>query len=238
MVHRFHRRSQLRDLSLRGQQLLDGFCSKGAEVVLLALDFEGGNDGIQSIRECGVASFSDGEEAITNVEFATKLHTRKIRFGETVLCDPCLLKDRLIDAIFAVQRRYQARDILLVGHGIIAEMMILEALRVEISDLPIGGIVDIWALAQQVLGVQRSLGDLLSVLRIPMQKEALHCAANDAHFTMQLLLALLSTRYEECSGRWNDIITRPLPSPKYEREEQEDWSEDIEDVLDSLSLCG
>lgn len=74
----------------------------------------------------------------------------------------------------------------------------LELLQIELSHLSLYAIIHTLELAQDMFETMFSLGDLVAALD---QKEAFRCAANDAHFTMQALLAMWSRKDDECRSR-------------------------------------
>lgn len=82
-----------------------------------------------------------------------------------------------------------SRSFVLVGHDIRHDLRALEALGADFQDHIIGVLDTSW-IAHEVLPFYAgSLGDLLAELECPFDK--LHCAGNDAHFTLRALLLLV-----------------------------------------------
>lgn len=109
------------------------------------------------------------------------------------------------------------RPIVLVGHGVYAEVGILMALGFEFS-ARIVGIIDTFDVAGEVFGVWRKgLKDLLLSLEIPFHK--LHNAGNDAHFTLRAALLLASRGCAEQDHATlsilKEIATIPLSYPPF-----------------------
>jgi hypothetical protein len=77
----------------------------------------------------------------------------------------------------------------------------MDDLGISLEALPITGLIDTCYLAVDVLGFSGSLEHLLTALRIPSGMDLLHCAGNDAHYTLQAMLALLDHQYNDKSGR-------------------------------------
>ena len=228
------------DLRHRGKKALDLLKCSDDEggIVLLAIDFEGGNDGPDSITECGLASFSGTEFSITTTEFAVKRHPRKSRFSEPVLTNSSLLRGQITRTVERLHERYKSNHIVLVGQSIFNEIRILGSLDIEMEDLPIYGLLDTHNLAWEILGAGLSLGKLLTALRIPSCPEAFHCAGNDAHFTLQALLGSLSLQDDRYAGRWDHITKKSLPQPQcWHEEEGADWDAHLSGAIETLHFA-
>lgn len=232
---RLLRQMRYDDFKQEGQRALARFKDAASkdDTVLLAIDFEGGNDGAESVHECGMASFSNTDASITTTEFALRGHPRKSRYCEPSQTSSVLLRGQILDTIRSLREKHKNSDIVLVGHSIHNEIRILASLDIEVEDLPICGILDTADISLEILGRSYSLGHLLAVLDIPSCPEAFHCAGNDAHFTLQALLGLMSLQ-DENDGRWDHITKTPLPQPQHWREGNTDWETHLCDTLDIL----
>lgn len=85
-----------------------------------------------------------------------------------------------------------------MGHGIKTETRCLEELGLSLDTSPTFiGIVDTCLFASRVIKQRLSLGQLIDLVGIPLYRNAfggadhLHCAGNDANYTLRALLALL-----------------------------------------------
>lgn len=102
-----------------------------------------------------------------------------------------------------------ARKVVLVGHSIWSDIKTMEELGISIQDFPnVIGVVDTLSLAWETLGQGPSLGRALLLMNIPFIESALHCAGNDAYYTMQLLAALLHAQYESSPDVSSDFLAR------------------------------
>ena len=96
--------------------------------------------------------------------------------------------------------------------------------------LPITGIIDTTSLATEVLGSSSSLNSLVNAFRIPLRPHLLHCAGNDAHCTLQALLALLQAQYGDKPGQL-ERLARPdtsLQPCSFRAKSKDDWAEHLE----------
>lgn len=83
----------------------------------------------------------------------------------------------------------------------------MEAFGVHIEHLPVSRILDTQQLAKEHRGKDLSLKSLLRTLGIDWPHNALHCAGNDAYFTMRAMLCMLEKRHEACCGGFCCIAT-------------------------------
>jgi hypothetical protein len=99
----------------------------------------------------------------------------------------------------------ESRDVILVGHSLHTELLMLEALHIS---LPFTCGVDTQWIAKEAIPElihPPSLSYLGNMLSIPMN--FLHCAGNDAHFTLVALLGLACFRSdpESNSESWRKV---------------------------------
>ncbi|KAL7942489.1 hypothetical protein V8C42DRAFT_146179 [Trichoderma barbatum] len=196
-------------ISRRGLHILYeilGLCTHSLEspglsdAVIIAIDFEnifGIKTGFSHEVNCQVGlalldtkhfRCSSPDTLISTFNFAagsssyiTKA-TNKFLFGETVPINPFDLVNSIKSCI------PKDRNIVLVGHGLRNELHAMEALGFQFqTSVPLG--LDTLRLANEFYEIWAgSLGDLLSSLQCPYDK--LHCAGNDANFTLRALLLL------------------------------------------------
>ena len=104
-----------------------------------------------------------------------------------------------------------ARNIVLVGHHVTRDLQALQLLKFDFC--AVNAILDTLWIAHEVLRCTGSLRDLLVKLECPFDK--LHCAGNDAHFTLRLLLLLaaasISNHQSQLKINLNSIGHAPLP---------------------------
>lgn len=93
------------------------------------------------------------------------------------------------------------RPVILVGHGVAQEILCLEELSLPLDALPtVVGTVDTNHFASKVISQRLSLERLIDFVGIPLHRSAyggadyLHCAGNDANYTLRALLALLEIK--------------------------------------------
>lgn len=146
----------------------------------------------------------------------------KFLFGETTICRP----GNFLDALFALLPT--DRSIVLVVHTVYTERATLKRLGFGMDHPRIAGVVDIWPLSGDVFHTSRGLGSLQQImteLGISWKEGSLHCAGNDAYYTMQSALLLAARGYQEqcpCPGRMDlkilgalyQAATADTPSPR------------------------
>ena len=126
--------------------------------------------------------------------------SRKVRFGSTVSIDR---KDMLAHIQSLIP---PSRDIILVGHGMHNELVALRALHFNFSKVK--AILDTQIIAKDILPPLGSLKSVLTRFGIPFCN--LHCAGNDAYFTMRLLLHMASNIGTICHRSIHREILRSI----------------------------
>jgi DNA polymerase III alpha subunit (gram-positive type) len=87
------------------------------------------------------------------------------------------------------------RNVIFVGHGMFNDLQALHRLGIRFP-IHLSAILDTLHIAREVLGYcVGSLGKLLNKVGCPHQ--GLHCAGNDAHFTLEALLLLAAKGLEK-----------------------------------------
>ncbi|KAK4890559.1 hypothetical protein LTR27_010721 [Elasticomyces elasticus] len=235
------------------EALAAGEMRANADFVFVSIDFEGGLQNRAGITEFGVAKL-DTRDIVCNALDAyssastisghnyllAKCRKQRCMFGNTTRID----KPQLAATIKAelnipdgsgVQLEAQRR-IVLVGHGLHNERLILETHGVKLGDLPaVIGILD-----TSQYGMGGSLETLLDCLSLPLPRnrngraDSLHCAGNDAHYTLRALLALLYLQHEGSVRSAGDVeildqlARAPLPlRMAWNKIEVEDEEEDL-----------
>ena len=166
--------------------------------IFVSIDFEGtvihkgATEFGVAILNAGHALFSDEKRSINCVNYKVKNRGKpSFMFGDTIRILPEVLSRTIIENLNELNRDNTQRKIILIGHGIHNELRILDDLGVSLEELPVTGIVDTCDLACDVLGTKARLEQLLVLLSIPARFDLLHCAGNDAYYTLQCFLALL-----------------------------------------------
>lgn len=87
-----------------------------------------------------------------------------------------------------------------------------------------------------MLGLDLSLKSLAGLLRIPSDEGAFHCAGNDAHYTMRVLLALVQLRCSDPHGMLEKLVRGALPERLVNagKEVVNDWEVHLDDGMGSL----
>lgn len=180
-----------------------------SDVVLIAIDFEGINtiqSGFAQKKDCQVGlAILDMKEIhevspdklISTYNFATgspsylKKASEKFIFGDTIAIRPSDIVDRIQSLIPL------GRNIVFVGHGIINDLSVLRALDFQ-SPALLSAVLDTFQVANEVFEFWAgSLSELLVLLGCSFNR--LHCAGNDANFTLKALLLLAARGYTD---RW------------------------------------
>lgn len=260
LEERMLRQARERPHRLRGQaaltRLMTALTDTGSrqrptddtDFVFVAIDFEGTTQQDRRINEFGAAKldtrflFPDDAEplCIETSHFAFAKHrTRKFRFGETLRTDQTQLRKTVLDTLNITDNEhsgpgnYSMRKILLVGHGISSEISFLDKLGLPIEAFPqITGIVDTLYLSDSAPHLDcASLKRLLHCLHIPIGEHSLHCAGNDANYTLRALLAYLN---KSCSGnaevrrndRLEELVKQTVPdAPSWSRPANDNWDD-------------
>ncbi|KAK5171512.1 uncharacterized protein LTR77_004657 [Saxophila tyrrhenica] len=216
--------------------------------LIVAIDFEGPTG---STKELGLSSFSTTQLFDTHNQAAPRLNIRDenfsiacgygrgFAFGTTTRITLEILP-RVLRNAFASYHDSCPDGIILVGHGLwSAEVGVLDTLGVPIESLPaVVGTID--TSRQLFDGTIQHLGGLLQANGIPYRPETLHCAGNDAHYTLRLVLLLvlwgLDPWHEREFGIFEvlqGLITRPLPiGTERGRQGEDDWWENMDGDLD------
>ncbi len=191
------------------------------------MDFEGDATQKSGLTEFGV-SLLDFPSFLTSTYNVHSDHrNKKCLFGPTVRTSLELLPRCVIDSFTPCE----GRDAILVCHAVPNEVFALDSLQIKIEELPITGIIDTLTLAKDVLGRGRSLEGLMTILGIETPRGSIHTAGNDAHYTLQVLLALLQRKYGKVLPCVEDIVRKALPpSPTSPRssESDADWEEHLD----------
>ncbi|KAK6498987.1 hypothetical protein TWF481_011558 [Arthrobotrys musiformis] len=203
--------------------------------MLVAVDFENPqqiieHDSLENVNsQIGFAIldtrdlFTSSIENISTYNFATgnskycERAFRQFLFGESI-------NEGKKSMLKKIQRIIpESRNITLVGHDITWDLRALSSLN---SGFQKCRFLDTQRIAGQILPLtdqskRYSLHHLLTRFDCPFDK--LHCAGNDANFTLRLLLLLaihsvknerLSTCQEEIVTKLQNIASAPLPPPK------------------------
>lgn len=159
---------------------------------------------------------SKSDEIISTFNFASgsqqycKKVSKKFLFGKSI----SIHQRDLLNSIQSLIPT--SRHIILVGHAVINELQVLKKLKLDF--LEVIAILDTQRIAHQVLPecspCGHGLGDLLDEFGCPYDK--LHCAGNDAHFTLRLLLLLAAKSLPASNDaqhlhRLKEIALTPLP---------------------------
>lgn len=199
----------VRKLSAFFDAFLDKPVTTAEEIdfILVGIDFEGRLD-IGKPTDIGIAMLDtrdllstqlpDSLEAlITSKSFAVGRHAqvsrvaRNFLFGETVMISSTEVGATIAEALRVVDThddRGELRKIILVAHGIHAEVSCLKHMGLKFEDIaPVVGRLDTQKLGP---GTGLPLYDLVEGLAIPMRRRTVHKGGNDAHLTMRALLNL------------------------------------------------
>lgn len=202
-----------------------------SDIVLIAIDFENINtikSGFSQKSNCqvGLAILDTKDihqvppgELISTYNIATGSPSylakvsRKFMFGETVTTRTSDIVDRILSLI------PPGRNVVFVGHGILNDIQALQALGFPFP-ARLSGTLDTSLVANEVFQFWAgSLADLLLALRCPFNR--LHCAGNDANFTLKALLLLVAEGFanqqqiedqeHEMLAILRQISTSPIP---------------------------
>jgi len=181
-----------------------------SDVVLVAIDFENINtikSGFAQKGDCqiGLAILDTKkinrmppDKLISTHNFATgspsylSKASKKFMFGETIAIGPPNIVNYIQSSIPS------ARNVVFVGHGIINDLQALQALDFEYPVL-LSSVLDTSYIANEVFQYwPGSLRDLLLSLGCSFNR--LHCAGNDANFTLRALLLLAACGFSKQQG--------------------------------------
>jgi hypothetical protein len=185
--------------------------------VLISIDVEGNNwDRRQGMRELGIATLDLRESCqgkycrpiiySTNYILNSSASRRKFLFNSSSQriagSDTAKVRDVISSNLFIpdpLTKGATYRRVILIGHGVATETRSLEELGLPLDAFPtVVGIVDTCTFATRVTKQHLSLEQLIDVVGIPLHRHVdfggavhLHCAGNDANYTLRALLALL-----------------------------------------------
>jgi len=184
--------------------------------VLICMDVEGNNWDSQGIRELGIATLDLREFCLekycrpiihsNNYILSSSASRRKFLFNSSSQridgSDMTKVRDVISSNLSIpdpLTKGATYRRIILVGHGVATETRCLEELGLPLDTFPaVVGVVDTCIFATRVTKQHPSLEQLIDVVGIPLHRNVdfggavhLHCAGNDANYTLRALLALL-----------------------------------------------
>ena len=152
-------------------------------------------------------------------------------FGNTPRLSPEIIGRTIVDLFDELHREDPRSEIILVSHGVTNEIRILDDVGVPFDALGVKGIIDIHYIAHDVLGFSTSLESLLKLLRIPVRPQLLHCAGNDAQYTLQSLLAFLQAQFHDSFGQLEELARQENPLQPCcfakKEEQEEDWPDHL-----------
>lgn len=243
------RKMRLHVYRLAGQGLCEAFMRSVAieqpayipNVVFVAIDFEGSTEvGGKGIGELGISTFQTKSvlsiPVIDAMHYSLRAHrNRKFCFGETVRTHGELLPG-IIHSFFAELCDRTHGQIVLVCHNLQSELRILDDLGVALEDLHITGVLDTYEVGRLAgVSVKGSLRDMLEERRIPWRQGSLHCAGNDACYTMKLVLGYLQEWFGDPFGRLKVLVGGTVPEHPHWKSRE--WQE-VADDGDLESLAG
>ncbi|SMR47169.1 unnamed protein product [Zymoseptoria tritici ST99CH_3D1] len=165
------------------------------DVVFIAIDFEGDVHDGKGVTELGLArlDMQHLEQGIRGSNIATAGRKRRnYLFDNYMRIDIAQLPKTIAESLSGDEQ------IVLVGHGIAAELLWMKKLGVPVEDLKsVVGMIDTTRLAREVSSRELSLQNVMNAVSIPYERNTFHCGGNDAFYTMQVFLALLIRRAEE-----------------------------------------
>lgn len=205
-----------------------------ADVVLVAIDFEN-TDGLRSTRfqksstrplrsQVGLAILDTKELQHGTPGEAIKTHsfpTGSFRYVQNVRKRFLLGKTTRIaplEIAYCIRSCIPSnRNVVIVGHGVANDLRVLQALNFHFDASPI--VLDTAQIAQRSFNLELSLSHLLPVLGSSFRE--LHCAGNDANFTLRALLLLavagctaeVQIQFQLQLDVLRQISTHPIPRP-------------------------
>jgi hypothetical protein len=161
-----------------------------------------------------------------------------------VISSNLLIPDPLTQGATTTYRR-----VILVGHGVANETRCLEELGLPLDAFPtctVVGTVDSCIFATRVTKQHLSLEQLIDVVGIPLYRSfgravRLHCAGNDANYTLRALLALLEIKTRDSDSALLEVLGRtarediPAAAPDLDRR-SESSSNDSDEGLAGTSF--
>ena len=104
----------------------------------------------------------------------------------------------------------RSRKLVLVGHDISHDLRALKHLNFDFQTSVVGILDILWIATRALATYPRGLGDILNEFECSFYK--LHCAGNDAHFTLRLLLLLAQNTTQEHAQSESRLATlREVP---------------------------
>ncbi|KAK0337995.1 hypothetical protein LTR91_013068 [Friedmanniomyces endolithicus] len=220
--------------------------SDKADFVFVSLDFEGDIHS-RGLTEFGYATLdtrdviADGPTIFGHHYALASNHKRGFLFGDVTRIDVPQLGATIREVCHVTDVDGTDRRVVLVGHGIHNELRNMAAHGVRLEDLPrVVGAIDTGELSKVVLGQASTLERLLTSLEIPLTRnrngfaDSLHCAGNDAHYTLRALLLLLYTQSSPTSGGSIDLLEQmaraPLPG-RAVATKNDDWDAHLDREL-------
>lgn len=202
--------------------------------VLVSMDVEGNNWDGQGLRELGIATLDLRELCqekccrpiihSTNYILSSSASRRKFLFNSSSQridgSDMAKLRDVISSNLSIpdpLTKGGTYRRVILAGHGVATETRCLEELGLPLDTFPaVVGIVDTCTFATRVTNQHLSLEQLIDVVGIPLHRNIdfggavhLHCAGNDANYTLRALLALLEIETRDSdSGLALEVLDR------------------------------
>jgi hypothetical protein len=184
--------------------------------VLISMDVEGNNWNRQGLRELGIATLDLREFCqkkyyrpiihSTNYILSSSASRRKFLFNSSSQridgSDMAKVRDVVSSNLSTpdpLTKGATYRRVIPVGHGVATETRYLEELCLPLDAFPtVVGVVDTCIFATRVTKQHLFLEQLIDVVGIPLHRSLhfggavhLHCAGNDANYTLRALLALL-----------------------------------------------
>lgn len=190
-------------------------------VDFVAIDFEGSMElGGKGIGELGIATFHTksllSSPKIDALHYSLQAHRdRKFCFARTVRTHAEHLPG-IIASFFADLLAMTRAQIVLVCHNLQSEFRILDDLGVFLEDLHVTGVLDTFEVARLAgLPAKGTLRDMLDERGIPWRSGSLHCAGNDACYTLKLVLGYLQTWFGDPLGRLDEVVRGVVPEPPH-----------------------
>ncbi|KAK5164644.1 uncharacterized protein LTR77_009850 [Saxophila tyrrhenica] len=232
----------------RGLQCLEDLASAlstglppSREYLLVSIDIEGNMTA--GINALGISSldtqqiFNDQERLTVHDEnYAFTSYRRHSLFSPTTRITTEMLPQVLYNLLNSHP------NIILVGHTLwTTEVCMMGRYGSAIESLPnVIGTVDVGLLLSPVAGLLK-LGKLILAHDLPFRPGSLHCAGNDAHYTLQLMLAVMLKKLDHPDGTpksesrieaVRELVFRPLPTRRaMESSESDDWEQHMDDNL-------
>lgn len=179
------------------------FSEEGCQVGVAVLDTRQ----LEKIRLAAASSCTDHEledayskeEVIKTYNFVTGpakyCERTRIRnsflFGKTVFINSNEMRETIESCI------PQNREIIVVGHGLDNDLKALKTLKVKLEAYSLGHSIDTLIVSRQMFppNCSHKLRGVLRTLRCPYM--GLHCAGNDANFTLRAMLLLAARACQE-----------------------------------------